>query len=138
MALSEKLCWEILEKCRGQSVRSQWLKGELSTDPPLENAVPEAVIERDLVLRHAKEEIQDSLYFLEKRGYLKLHGFRGMTQVALQLTPAALKALEERTFAPDEQQAFRESILDISRAEAWGAKFNLGELWRRFNKWRSR
>jgi hypothetical protein len=138
VAISEKLCWEVLNSCKGQSVSSTWLKGDHATDPPIENAHPLVVIERDLVLRHRKQQIEDSLFFLEKRGYLIKHGFTGLTRVALQLSKPALDVLKTGAFLPEEQQAFREALVDIKQPGIWGMKFNAGELWRRFQKWRTK
>ena len=136
MALSESLCWQVLKSCRGQVVSSKWLKGSDTADPNLENSLPLFVIERDLVLRHARQQIEDSLYFLEKRGYLIRHGFHGLTRVVYQLSEDALKILESGKFLPEEEQAFRESLLDVRQPGMWGLKFNLGEAWRRLKKWR--
>ncbi len=138
MPISEKLCWEVLKSCKGQSVSAKWLKGEHSNDPPLENSLPLLVLERDLVLRHAKQQIEDSLYFLEKRGYLHRHGFQGLTRVVFQLSDSALAVLESGSFSEKEQQAFRESLLDVRHPGLWGLKFNLAEAWRRMNKWRTK
>jgi hypothetical protein len=91
LAISEKLCWEVLKMVQGQSVSSIWLKGEHCKEPPLQNAIPLFVLERDLVLRHRRSQIEDSLYFLEKRGYLWRHGFQELTHVAFQLSDSALK-----------------------------------------------
>jgi hypothetical protein len=132
------LCWEVLNSCKGQSVSSKWLKGDHAVDPPLTNALPLFVLERDLVLRHTKQQIEDSLYFLEKRGYLHRHGFHGLTRVAFQLSEAALSVLETGSFSLEEQRAFRESLLDVKQPGLWGIKFNLGEAWRRFKKLRTR
>jgi hypothetical protein len=121
----------------GESVSSVWLKGEHCTEPPIQNAIPLFVIERDLVLRHKRSEIEDSLYFLEKRGYLWRHGLQGLTRVAFQLSDSALDVLKKCAFTPEEQQAFREALLDIKQPGLWGMKFNLGEAWRRFQKWRA-
>lgn len=122
---------------QAQSVSSIWLKGEHCREPPLQNAIPLFVLERDLVLRHRRSQIEDSLYFLEKRGYLCRHGFQGLTRVAFQLSDSALEVLKKGSFAPEEQQAFREALLDVKQPGLWGLKFNLGEAWRRFQKWRS-
>lgn len=137
MAISDKLCWEVLKSCKGKSVSAKWLKGGKSSNPPLENCLPLVVLERDLVLRHAKQQIEDSLYFLETRGYLHRHGFQGWTRVAFQLSDSALTVLESGSFREDEQQAFRESLLDVRNPGFWGLKVNLGEAWRRLNKWRT-
>ena len=134
MAISEKLCWEVLRSAEGQSVSSTWLKGEHSKDPPLQNAIPLFVLERDLVLRHTRNQIEDSLYFLEKRGYLIRHGFQGLTRVAFQLSETALAAIRHGTFTDEEQEAFREALLDLKYPGLWGMKLNLGEAWRRFRK----
>ena len=119
----------------GESVSSVWLKGEHCTEAPIQNAIPLFVIERDLVLRHRRNEIEDSLYFLEKRGYLLRHGFQGLTRVAFQLSDSALAVLKSGDFAPEEQTAFQEALLDIKQPGLWGMKFNLGEAWRRLQKW---
>jgi hypothetical protein len=138
MPISEKLCWEVLKSCKGVSVLSTWLMGNDSIERDLTNALPLFVIERDLVLRHTKQQIDDSLYFLEKRGYLIRHGFHGLTRVALQLSDSALDILESGAFSAEEQQAFREALLDVRTPGLWGLKFNLGEAWRRIGKWISR
>ena len=137
MAISEPLCWEVLKSCKGQTVSSKWFKGDQSSDPNLENSLPLFVLERDLVLRHAKQQIEDSMYFLEKRGYLIRHGFQGLTRVVFQLSESAFEVLEKGQFSIEEQHAFREALLDIRQPGLWGMKFNLGEAWRRFNKWRA-
>ena len=137
MAISEALCWDVLKSCRGQSVSSKWLKGDHSDDAPLQNAVPLFELERTLVLRYSKQQIEDSLYFLEKRGYIYRHGFHGLTRVAYQLSDAASNVLETGSFSEEEQQAFRESLLDARQPGIWGMKLNLAEALRRFNKWRS-
>jgi len=137
VAISEALCWDVLKSCRGQSVSSKWLKGDHSDDAPLQNAVPLFELERTLVLRYSKQQIEDSLYFLEKRGYIYRHGFHGLTRVAYQLSDAASNVLETGSFSEEEQQAFRESLLDARQPGIWGMKLNLAEALRRFNKWRS-
>ncbi|MEQ1775501.1 MAG: hypothetical protein ABL891_17130 [Burkholderiales bacterium] len=76
------------------------------------------------------------MFFLEKRGYLIRHGFQGLTRVAFQLSDEALTVLDKGEFLPEEQQAFRESLIDARQTELWGLKLNLGELWRRFKKWK--
>jgi hypothetical protein len=58
--------------------------------------------------------------------------------VAFQLSDSALAVLENQSFSDEEQQAFRESLLDARQPGIWGFKFNLGEAWRRFKKWRTR
>jgi hypothetical protein len=136
MALSETLCWEVLRSCKAQVVSTRWLKGDHANEPDLVNCLPQFVIERDLVLRHGRQQIEDSMHFLEKRGYLLRHGFQGLTRVAFQLSDDALKALEGGNFLPEEQRAFREALVDLRQPGFWGMKVNLGEAWRRLKKWR--
>jgi hypothetical protein len=135
MAISEKLCWDVLKMARGKSVSCVWLKGEHCQEQPLQNTIPLFVLERELVLRHQKNQIEDSLYFLEKRGYLVKHGFQGLTRVAMQLSDLALEALNKETFSPEEQAAFRVALLDLRQPGLYGMKFNIGEAWRRLRKW---
>ena len=137
MAISETLCWEVLGMAHGETVSSKWLKGKHSDDPPIENAIPLFEIERDLVLRHSKNEIEDSLYFLEKRGYLIRHGFQGLTRVAFELSGSALEVIESGSFSDNEQEAFREALVDASKPGWFGIKLNLGEAMRRLKKSRN-
>ncbi len=108
MAASEEICWEALRKAHGASVSSDWLKGEGHREPPIKNAIPICVLESDLALSHKKADIEDSLYFLEKRGYLVLHGSRGLTRTAYSLSDAAIRVLEMGLFPEEEQQALSE------------------------------
>jgi len=134
MSISETLCWAVLRNAEGESVSSAWLKGEHSNDAPIKNAIPLFVLEKDLVLRHSKNEIADSLYFLEKRGYLIRHGFQGLTRVAFELSESALAVLKSGAFSDEEQQVFKDALLDLRKPGMFGMKFNLGELWRRIKK----
>lgn len=118
----------------GKSIPRSWLKGSPSDDPPYNNALPKIAIESDLVLRHTKSQIEDSLYFLHKRGYLFQHGHKGLTRVLLQLSPKALKALASGEFDKDEQIAFSDAVFDVKTPGWLGMKINLGELWRRYTK----
>lgn len=128
------MCWEVLESMLGQSVSSTWLKGQHSAEPALQNALPLVELERNLELRHTRVQIEDSLYFLEKRGYIIRHGFQGLTRVAFQLSDSALAVLRNEAFSDEEQTAFREALLDVKQPGLWGMKFNLGEALRRFRK----
>jgi len=119
-----------------QTVSSVWLKGEHSKEPPVQNAIPLFELERQLVLRYSKNQIEDSLYFLEKRGYLIRYGFQGLTRVAFQLSESALAVLRSGAFTQEEQKAFSEALLDAKQPGLWGIKFNVAEAWRRFKKWR--
>jgi hypothetical protein len=134
MAISEALCWEVLRMIKGQSTLNKWFKGSDTDEPDFAHALPLFEIERRLVLRHKRSEIEDSLYFLQKRGYLIEHGFSGLTRVVLQLSPSALAVLEYGNFDAEEQQAFREALFDLKQPGWMGLKFNLGELWRRLRK----
>jgi DNA-binding PadR family transcriptional regulator len=91
-------------------------------------------LEKELVLRYNKAQIEDSLYFLEKRGYLNKHGFVNFTLVAYELTPQAIDVLEKGEFTEEEQRAFEEALFDIKQPGWFGMKFNLGELFRRSKK----
>jgi hypothetical protein len=136
VAISEKICWEVLRSCKENSVSFKSSDaGDGSSAKPIKHALPLYAIERDLVLRHRKQQIEDSLYFLEKRGYLIKHGYAGFTLVAVQLSPSALDVLENGVFPPEEQQAFRESLMDLKQPGIWGMKINLGEGWRRLLQW---
>ncbi len=132
MALNENLCWEIIRSLKG---RAAYFKssGEIKA-PRLENAIPLHDLESHLALKYRKNQIEDCLYFLEKRRYLIKHGFMGFTLVVLQLSAQALKALENGSFSPEEQKVFKEALFDLKSPGIWGMKFNLGEALQRIKK----
>ena len=135
LTISENLCWEILKAAEGQTVSSTWFKGHESDEPPLLHSVPQFALERQLVLKNKKGEIEDSLYFLEKRGYLIKHGFQGLTRVVFQLSDSGIAVLKSGRFTVEEQQAFQETLLDLRQPGMWGMKINIGEIFRRVKKW---
>jgi hypothetical protein len=137
VAISEKICWEVLRSCKENNVSfTSDDAADGSSTEPIKYALPLYAIERDLVLRHEKQQIEDSLFFLEKRGYLIKHGYTGFTLVAIQLSASALEVLKSGVFPPEEQHAFRESLMELEKPGIWGMKVNLAEAWRRFQKWR--
>jgi len=133
MPVSEKLCWEALRHSESNKVSMSWFKGK-EQDGVIEPAVPLFYLEKELVLRYSKNQIEDGLYFLEKRGYFIKRGFDGLTRVVYQLSDEGKDLLKKGKFLKEEQQAFSEKLLDISKPGTFGIKFNLGELLRRFKK----
>ena len=131
MAISEKICWEVLNRINGRS--TIFNKGQANSHT-IENSQPLYDLEKDLVLHYTKSEIEDSLYFLEKRGYLIKHGYMNLTLVAYQLSPPAFKVISENKFSDEEQEAFKEALFDVKKPGWLGMKFNLGEVLRRFRK----
>ena len=92
-------------------------------------------IEKILVLTYTRSAIDDSLYFLEKRGYiliedLDIHNRRHH----YSLTESALTALQDGHFSDEEQKAFEDALLDLKTPGMFGVKINLGEMWRRAKK----
>ena len=104
MAASKEICWEALTKAHGESVSADWLPG-LRDGESIRNAIPINVLEGNLVLHHKKIDVEDSLQFLEKRGYLVLHGSRDITRSAYSLSDVAISALEMGSFPERERQA---------------------------------
>ncbi|MCP4413068.1 MAG: hypothetical protein GY808_10965 [Gammaproteobacteria bacterium] len=135
MPIREDLCWKILKRISGESVFEKWLKGGDSDDESvIENAIPLFALEKELVLNYVKSEIEDSLYFLEKRGYIIKRGFNGLTRVVYTLSNSAIRALEIEKFTDEEQEAFKEALFNAKQPGWLGLKFNLGELIRRIKK----
>lgn len=136
MAFSEDQCWTILRMIRGSSVAEAWLKtgGKSNEGPRFQNAIPLQLVERELVLRHTQTEIEGSLYFLQKRGYIVQHGTKGLTLVVLQLSEEALRLLEKGSFSQNEQQAFNEQMFDVSKPGMYGMSIRPLEWWRRLKK----
>lgn len=139
MAVSEKICWEVLNQARGKSVRYGWIEPgeEKPKGPPIKNAISIGELEKKLVLRYGKQEIEDSLYFLEKRGYLGIHGLGiAVPRMVYSLSEIAIEALERGSFLEEEEKAFSEALFDLKKPGWLGLKINAGEFLRRFKKQR--
>ena len=108
MAASEDICWEALTKAHGESVSGDWLKAGDQGERLIKNAIPIRVLESNLLLHHNRTDVEDSLQFLETRGYLVLHGSRGFSRCAYSLSEAAITVLELGLFPEEEQKAFGE------------------------------
>ena len=134
MAILEKLCWEVLDLAYGKSVSRSHFMGHKIDDPPVQNAMPLAEIESDLVLRYSKDQIEDSLHFLEKRGYLIKYGTSRFSGVVMWLSDSALEAHKSRKFSEVEQQVFKEALVDYKKPGWLGIKLNLEEICRRAKK----
>ncbi len=136
MAIDEKLCWAVLHRLHGHvTTMRQTMVGLLDQEHKIENGVSIGKLESELVLQFSKSAIEDSLYFLEKRDYLLIHGYGMMSpRMAYSLTQKALDTLQADKFTDEEQQAFRDALFDVSKPGWFGMKFNLSELRRRYEK----
>lgn len=134
MPISEDLCWKVLKMTKGNVVLNSWFKGNKDELGIIENAIPLFVLEKELVLKYTKYQIEDNLYFLEKRQYIIRHGFQGLTRVVFQITESGIVVLEKGFFSIEEQTAFSEALFDIKQPGWLGLKFNLGEFFRRSKK----
>lgn len=134
MAIPENLCWEILDLINTSSVPKGWVKDGSRDGEPIRHTIALVDLEYELVLRHRKGEIEDCLYFLEKRRYILPQGFKGMTRVTYSLTNRAKSALAERAFDKDEQSAFQAAVFDATKPGWLGMKLDLSEVWRRTKK----
>ena len=137
MAINEKLCWAVLHRLHGHvATMRQTTVGFPDQEHEVENGASIGKLESELVLKFSKSAIEDSLYFLEKRDYLIVHGYGMMSpRMVYSLTQKALDAIRSGTFTDEEQQAFEESLLDISKPGMAGMKVNLREMWRRAKKY---
>ena len=133
MTINEDVCWKILRKPIGLVVT--FTLPEIDKSETIENAFKIADIEKELVLKYSKSEIEDSFYFMEKRGYVDvlswgLHAPRSIYKV----TEAGLSLGKSGSFIQEEQKAFEEALLDLRTPGMFGMKLNLGEVWRRTKK----
>lgn len=130
MAISEKICWWVLKRTKDRSVSIGLSSpGEKQQGRSIEHAAGIVELEKELLLHYCKQDIEDSLYFLEKRGYLVV------PRMAYSLTEKAIRALEAGSFSEEEEKAFSEALIDFNKSAWMRMKFNLGEVIRRLNKW---
>lgn len=78
-------------------------------------------IEKILVLNYSQQQIDDCIYFLDKRGYilvedLTIHDRRHH----YSLTQAALDAIQSGKFTEEEQKAFKDAWLDLRTPGMFG------------------
>ena len=135
MPQNEKVLWEILELLCGKT--TQMAKGYQNREETveIENAYPVEQLKGVLVLRYPPQDIDDTIYFMKYRGYIKNHGYGLMLpEVVYSLSEKALEANSTRVLPEDEEQAFREALWDVGTPKLYGMGFNLGELWRRTKK----
>ena len=133
MAKSEKVFWHVLTRMQNQSVTmSQTMLDKPPQESHIENASGIGDLEAELVLKFEKSEIEDTLYFLEKRGYLLVHGY-GMVspRMAYSLTDKALGVLESKVLPAEEIEAFDTAILDVSKPGIWGMKLDVKSAWKK-------
>lgn len=135
MAQNEDTLWDILRLLDGHHITMPEKLHEPEKRVPLENAYEIKVLKGELVLRHAPQDIEDTIYFMKHRGYLTSFGYKAMwPEAALILTDKAQKVSREQKLPEDEETAFHESLWDISKPKVYGMGFNFGELWRRIKK----
>ena len=131
MAISEKICWRVLESAKGRSVSIDWSSPSKKLQGPLiENATCIAELKKELMLHYCKQDIEDSIYFLEKRGYLDV------PRMAFSLTEKAVRALEAGSFSKEEEKAFSEVLIHLIKPRWMGVKFYARATISRLNKWR--
>lgn len=133
MAKSEKVFWYVLEQLNNRKVTmSQKLLDNPAQESHLEHAAGIDELESELVLKFEKSEIEDTLYFLEKRSYLVVHGYGLMNpRMAYALTKKALEILELKKLPEEEVKAFDTAILDLSKPGIWGMKFDIKSAWKK-------
>ena len=133
MAKSEKVFWYVLERLKDRNVTmSQKLLDKPANESHLEHAAGIGDLESELVLKFEKSEIEDTLYFLEKRGYLMLHGYGLVSpRMAYTLTEKALQILESKQLPKEELEAFDTEILDVSKPSIWGMKLDVKSAWKK-------
>ena len=138
MAIVEDACWTILKTPFNKARvfgRHYPKSPELDFEVKVNHGMMVTEIEKILVLTYTRSAIDDSLYFLEKRGYiliedLDIHNRRHH----YSLTESALTALQDGHFSDEEQKAFEDALLDLKTPGMFGVKINLGEMWRRAKK----
>lgn len=120
MSVREQVCWIVLESAHNQTINMrQKLQGHDEQVSPVENGVGIGELKKKLVIRYSKNEIEDSLYFLEQRGYLQHHGFGLISpRLAYSLTQKALDTIERGTFEDEEIVAFDQSKLFRQQIDA--------------------
>lgn len=134
MAITEEVCWKLLRRPIGLLVTYTIPDANLSEK--VENSLKISDMEKELVLNYSKQEIEDSFYFMEKRGYIDVLGFGLHAPRSIyKITDEGLKLAESNKFSNEEQKAFSNALLDVRTPGMFGIKFNAGELWRRLKKW---
>ena len=100
----------------------------------IENAIVAGLLKGELVLKHRPEDIEDTIYFMKHRRYLKTHGYGiAAPELAYGLTDKALEVVQSQKLPDEEEKAFQESLWDIN-PKVYGFGLNMREWIRRFKK----
>jgi hypothetical protein len=135
MAQQEQALWDTLKLTYGHT--SGWETTVLEKEPTktvVENGISSSKLKAELVLKYKPSDIEDTIYFMEHRGYFLIHkagAFSGL--MVYGLTDKALKVLSDGVLPKEEQIAFREALWDI-KPRVWGVSLNLPEIMRRGKK----
>ncbi len=114
MAISEEVCWKILRRPIG--LRVTFTLPEIKKSETLENAFRIADVEKELVLNYSKSTIEDSMYFMEKRGYLDVLSWGLIAPRSIyKILDAGLSLAISGRFPDEEKESFDEGILFQNR-----------------------
>ena len=135
MAQNEKTLWDILNLLNGKRIAVAKHFNKPEDKKILNNAAETRALKGNLVLRHAPQDIEGTIYFMKHRGYLDNFGYGILLpEVAMFLTDKALNVIREEKLPEDEEKAFQQALWDITNPKFYGMGFNFGELWRRTKK----
>ena len=97
MSKNETIYWYVLDRMHDNSVTlRRKLAGKTSETAP-EHAISTAALEAELVLKFGKSDIEETLFFLEKRDYIRPHAYGlAAPRMAFALTEKALQIIRER------------------------------------------
>ena len=138
MPAREPILWDVLDLMRNRNTSVSLRITDMQFEDEYENAVSIGALKRILVLTYLPADIEDTLYFLEHRGYLNVHG-RGLAapKMVYSMTSKAIEVHSTKSLPGEERAAFDEALWDLRPGYA-GIGFNLREGWRRLRRWLSR
>ncbi len=133
--LNEDILWEILLLMQGHTASWEVRIVGMTTHNEIKNGYIVEKLKASLILKFSKSDIEDTVYFMKKRGYLKIHG-QGIVfpELAYSMTDKAKSVFDKRVLPPEEREAFKESLLKIEPKIYW-VRLNFCALKKLFAKW---
>lgn len=135
MAQNEQILWDVLQLLHGRSHGFEvQTKDQQPAAQMIEHAFPVGKLKGELALKYIPADIEDTIYFLKHRDYLKIHGLGLIVpEMMYSMTEKAVAVFEERQLPKEEQKAFEEALWNI-KPSLYGMGPNLPEFKKRAKK----
>ena len=114
LAQKEDVLWDILTYLNGNTAHWTITLLDKPQNHEQKNGMGVANLKSELVLKHLPTDIEDTIYFMKHRNYLRTHG-QGMVmpELVYSLTEKGVEVAKAKELPEEEKVAFKESLWKI-------------------------